>query len=309
MNLPARVQDFTPAQIQTIRRTAAKDATDQEFDLFMAEARAYGLNPFQKQIIQVIYNKDKPAKRQATTIVTRDGKRVLASRCGDYRPASEPPEIIYSDEAKSSANPTGLVSASVRLWKQDRNGDWFPVFGMADWDEFAPIVERWEENRETGRREPSGVFELAPGNWRKMPKLMLTKCAEAQALRAGWPETFGGLYGEEEMDRRAADISASQELEEYERQERMARVGGPGLMLAFDSTARLEKIKMGEVFDRVDEYLEGADPQAAMEFQARNEIALREFWAHDKAAALALKKKLEAKADAFAKSIQSGNAA
>lgn len=304
MGLPTLKMDFTPAQIQTIRRTVAKDTNDVEFDLFISEARAYGLNPFQKQIISVVYNKDKPDKRQAIAIVTRDGKRVMAHRCGDYRPASEPAEYDADDSLKGPTNPQGIICASVRLWKQDRRGEWFPVIGEAFWEEFAPIVEKWEYSHELGKRAPTGEMELQSGNWRKMPRLMIAKCAEAQALRAGWPETFGGVHFEEEMDQRAAEVSASAALEEYEREQRLERVGGLGLLLAFDATSRLEKVQMGEVHDKVAAYLKTAEPQEAYEFATRNEVSLREFWAHDKAAALDLKKMLEAKQAAFAASVK-----
>ena len=46
---------------------------------------------------------------------------------------------------------------------------------------------RWEEYAQTS------------GLWSKMPSLMISKVAEARALRRGFPGELGGLYGAEEM--------------------------------------------------------------------------------------------------------------
>lgn len=303
MTVPAvKTPAFSPAQLRIIRQSVAKDANEEEFNLFMESARAWGLDPFRKQIWCIIYNKDKPDKRTHAIFPSRDGLRVMASRCRDYRPASEPPQIEQSDDMKDATNPQGLISATVRLWKQDSRGEWFPVVGTAHWGEFAPIKEVWAYDEQERKKKPSGEFEVQFGNWTKMPRLMLTKCAEGQALRAGWPETFGGLYLEEEMDRLAVDISASQEIEEYERQQRQALTGGPGLLMVFDDAMKLEKVKIGEVHDRVDEFLKSASSEDAMAFRVRNEEALRDFWAHDKPAALDLKRKFEAKEAEFKRS-------
>lgn len=308
MNQIATIRDFTPAQLRIIRQSVAKDANDEEFNLFMESARAWGLDPFRKQIFCIIYNADNPQKRTHAIFPSRDGLRVMASRCRDYRPADQPPTIEQDDSLKDPTNPQGIISATVKLWKQDNRGEWFPVVGTAHWGEFAPIKEKWVWDDEQRKKVPSGVFEVQFGNWTKMPRLMLAKCAEGQALRAGWPETFGGLYLEEEMERFATDLSASEEVAAYERQERQALVGGPGLMMVFDDAMKIEKVKVGEVFDRIDEFLTSATPEQAATFKARNEMSLREFWAHDKAAALDLKKKFEAKEDEFAKSLKSGAA-
>lgn len=309
MNQLAPVRDFTPSQLRTIKQTVAKDANDDEFNLFMEAARAWGLDPFRKQIFCIIYNADKPDKRTHAIFPSRDGLRVMASRCRDYRPATEPPMIEQDDAAKDPTNPQGLISATVRLWKQDNRGEWYPVVGTAHWGEFAPIKEKWAWNEEQRKKLPTGEYEVQFGNWTKMPRLMLAKCAEGQALRAGWPETFGGLYLEEEMERFATDLSASEALHKHEIEERKALVGGPGLMMVFDDAMRLEKVKIGEVHDKVDEFLKAASPEDAVAFKTRNEAALREFWAHDKPAALDLKRKFEAKEAAFAQSLSAGQTA
>jgi phage recombination protein Bet len=284
---------YSAAQLRTIKATVAADTDATEFDLFMEACRSYRLDPFRKQIHAVVYNKDKPDKRKMSIIVSRDGLRVLAQRCQDYRPASEPARIVYDADAKGPENPKGIVSATVTLWKQDNKGEWFPVIGEAYWDEFAPITEQWAYDQEQGKRKPTGKKEVAPGNWTKMPIVMITKCAESQALRAGWPDQFGNIYAEEELEQIKATVSASEELEEYAKQERQRVVGGPALMMVFDDAMKLERVPVGQVMDRCLEFLKDADAQEAYKFRVRNEESLREFWAHNKSDALELKKRFE----------------
>lgn len=286
---------YSAAQLKTIKSTVAADTNSLEFDLFMEACRSYRLDPFRKQIHAVVYSKDNAEKRKMSIIVSRDGLRVMAQRCKDYRPASEPAQVIYDSELRSPTNPKGIISATVRLWKQDNRGEWFPVIGEAMWDEFAPVKDEWAWDESERKRKPTGRMTLETGNWTKMPVIMITKCAESQALRAGWPDQFGGVYAEEEMDRAAAHASASEELERLEREERQAKLGGPGLLMVFDDTMRLEKVPLGQVMDRCDEFLRDASPEEAHVFRVRNEQALREFWGHSKADALALKKVIDAK--------------
>lgn len=290
------IPSFSPSQLRTIKQTVAKDTNQEEFDLFMEACRSYGLDPFRKQIHAAVYSKDDPKRRKMSIIVSRDGQRVMAHRCGDYRPATEPATITYDQDLKSPTNPLGIVSARVTLFKQDRNGEWFPVAGEAYWDEFAPVKDEWAFDQQAGKRQPTGNKTLdATGQWAKMPRLMIAKCAESQALRAGWPEQFGNIYSEEEMDRLAAESSASEELREYERAEREARIGGPALMMVFDDTATLTRVPVGAAHDRVAEFLDAAEPEDVHKFEVRNRETLKELWAHDKAAALDLKKRIEAK--------------
>jgi phage recombination protein Bet len=287
---------FTAPQLKVIKDTVAKDTNPTEFNLFLEACRSYGLDPFRKQIHAVVYSKDNADKRKMTIIVSRDGLRVLAHRCRDYRPASEPAQIVYDQTAKGPTNPKGIVSATVRLWKQDNKGEWYSVIGEAYWDEFAPVSDEWAFDEEARKRKPTGRKILdASGNWAKMPIVMITKCAESQALRAGWPETFGNIYAEEEMDRVSATVTASEALEDHERAEREARTGGRGLLMVFDDAMKLEKVPLGSVADRVAEFIRVSDPEDVHKFRVRNEDALREFWASSPTDALELKKAFEAK--------------
>lgn len=289
------MRDLTPAQMSLVRRTVASDCNDSEFDLYMAAAKSYGLDPFRKQIIPLVFSKNNPEKRRMSIVVARDGLRVIAQRCGDYRPASEKAEVERDEAAVNETNPKGLVSVTVRLFKQDNRGEWYPVIGEALWDEFVPVVEEWAYDQVAGRRKPTGK-QTVEGNWAKMPVVMLTKCAEAQALRAGWPDQFGGLYDEAEMDQAiAAELSASEavEAESARRREEIASVGKSTLMTF--SGGVLDRVPYGEVYDRAMEHIARLEPPEIHAWSIQNREGLKEFWAHSPNDALALKKEIEAR--------------
>lgn len=284
---------YTPSQIQTIKRTVAKDTNADEFDLFMEACRSYHLDPFRKQISAIVFNKDNAAKRQMSIIVSRDGYRVLAQRCGDYRPASDPVEYEMDESLKSGTNPSGVVKASTRLWKQDRKGDWYPVYGEAYWDEFAPIKDEWAWNEQQRKRTPTGK-KTVEGNWAKMPRVMIAKCAESQALRAGWPDQFGGVYSEEEMDRAVtidAQATASEIVAQQEAEDRERRVGR-GIVAIFDGPA-LESVPSGQFYDRAIEHIRDMKPEKIYEWSVSNRESLKQFWAEEPSDALALKREIE----------------
>lgn len=273
-------------QLATLKRTIAKDLTDIEFDLFMEACRSYSLDPFRKQIIPAIYNANDANKRNMTLITTRDGLRVIASRQGNYRPASEPPVFEYKPIGWEHPgeglppNPLKIESVTVTLYKKDAD-EWFPIIGRVYWDEYAPAGRAWQYSQ-----------------WPKMPRVMIAKCAEAAALRAGWPDAFAGLYVAEEMVHGvdAADESASQALHRQEEEQRRARIGR-GILFDLDGT-KLEKIPTGEVVDRVNEMLRQWSDDEVLHFRQRNELGLQEFWAAAPGDALELKKLIEPRCDA-----------
>ena len=282
------------AELDTIRRTIANDCNDSEFDLFIQMAARAGLDPFRRQIFPVIYSKNDAKKRKMTIMYSRDGLRCIAARCGDYRPASEPAEIVYDEDLKDETNPKGIVQCTVRLWKQDNTGEWFPVAGQAFWDEYAPITEEWHWGDKKGERIKTGKMVLDDsGLWRKMPVAMITKCATSDALRAGWPEQFSGMYGEGELDKSILEDRAS-ELAEAGRIERIEQSIGAKNSIAVNFGEGIEFVKVGQYYDRWQEKMRDASPAMIETLREQNVQSLRHFWAMDADAALELKKQFEA---------------
>lgn len=299
-------RDYTPQQLQLIRQTVAKDCDDREFDLFIQMARNYGLDPFRRQIYAIVTNRDKADKRQLVCVVGIDGYRSMAARTGDYRPGADEPEIHCLDELKDEAtNPLGIERAVVTVYKRDRAGDWHPVKGTAYWHEFAPLQEVWAENPASGKREPTGRFELQRGkdNWRRMPRLMIAKCAEAQALRKGWPEDLSGLHIHEEMHQADADATPSELLAKEAESRRLALIEHHGNAIPFAMAygGALEWIPQGQIADRCMAFVNACDSEALLAWWCQtNQEGLRQFWAKEPSDALEVKKAIEAKRKALA---------
>ena len=101
-----------------------------------------------------------------------DGFRSIAEATGLYDGQDEP-VFELDDEGL-------VVCAKVRAYRKDIGR---PFVGVAFWDEFC---------QRTKEGDPTKM-------WRTMPRTMLAKCAESQALRKAFPEELGGLYSTEEM--------------------------------------------------------------------------------------------------------------
>lgn len=278
-------------QLALIRRTIANDCNDAEFDLFMAAARSAGLDPFRKQISPIVFNKNKPDKRRMSIITTIDGLRVIASRSGRYRPDEDEPEFTFNPDEKGPTNPLGLEKARVRIYIDDK-----PVTGVAYWSEFAPITEQWGED-ETGKRRPTGKMVLdTGGNWGRMPRVMLAKCAEAQALRKAFPEDMSGLYEQAELDQaKVVEVLPSEAVAIEDREQRLARIGGAsGILFQMFPNAPLEPIALGKVYDTIAARVQEIESDELLAwFESANRAPLQEFWARAAGDALELKKVIE----------------
>jgi len=146
----AAVQKFSNEELDLIKKTVAKDATDQELALFLYTAKMRGLNPLTRQVHFV--------KRggQGTIQTGIDGFRLIAERSGKYAPGSKPTIFEYDNRG-------GLLRATV-FGMKIMNGHAFEYSATAKYGEY-----KVDSNQ----------------IWRKMPEAMLEKCAEAKLLRKG----------------------------------------------------------------------------------------------------------------------------
>jgi phage recombination protein Bet len=300
-------RSYSPSQLSLIRHTVAKDCNEQEFDLFIEICKHQGLDPFRKQIYAFVFKKSRSTKgndgqwrdveeRQLAPVTSIDGYRSKAARCGDYRPDDQEPTFEYGEAAKSQeTNPLGIVKCTVRAFKFGPDKQWYPCVGTVFWDEFAPIIEdgKWEDNKFIGNGKM--VLDKKKPNWRRMPRTMIDKCAEAKALRKGWPEEMSGLYVQEEMDKALLDMTATETVETYERDERLKRTASKDTIPAiFEMSEGLQLIPLGKFADRVIEHVKPLDSVAAFDFwKDQNARGLQQFWGYASTDALDLKKKLE----------------
>jgi phage recombination protein Bet len=162
------------AAIAAVRRTLAPDLDDTELRLFALVAQRLRLDPFAGQIYAV-KRRTRHGERVAfqTSI---DGFRTSAEETGEYRGSDEPE---YGDWI---AAPFGHPEwARVTVHRQLADGTWIhQSSGQVHWSEFYPGDE-------------SGYM------WKSKPRLMLAKCAEAQAFRKAFPKRFSGVYAPEEL--------------------------------------------------------------------------------------------------------------
>jgi phage recombination protein Bet len=134
--------------------------------LFLFDCHRQGVHPLDK----LLHFTKRGGKY--TPITSIDFMRTRAADTGEY---------AGSDDARFA--PTSLphpTEATVKVWRLVQ-GQRCPFEATARWDEYCP---------------PSGQDHM----WRKMPHTMLGKCAEALALRKGFPRQLAGLYATEEMD-------------------------------------------------------------------------------------------------------------
>jgi phage recombination protein Bet len=290
------LMDFSGKQLDLIRRTVAAELNSDEFDMFISIARQNGLDPFKKQIYAIVYNKDKPDKRKVSFITGIGGYRAIAQRSGLYRPDEEAPRIVQDESLKSDINPLGIQHAEVTVYRYGPDGKWYPITGRAYWAEYAPIKDEWAQD-DNGKWRPTGKTTLdTGGNWGKMPHVMLAKCAEADALRKGWPEDLGNLYVDAEMDRATTlDLTATEIVEQEQTARRQAALGGPNMItVMFEFSEGLQSIPSGQFVDRCINWIGKLEHASDIDGWAEyNRVALRQFWGTNPGDAIELKKTME----------------
>lgn len=282
--------------IQLVKRTVAQDLMPAELDLFVHMCRRWRLDPLRRQIYAHVYKRRKKDSdgnwseaRNVVYVTGIDGYRTIADRTGNYRPGPRSVEVS-KDAIDPETNPQGIVSATATVEKYS-HGEWHPFSETVYWDEFAPIKEVWENKKPTGR------YKLdTSGNWGRMGRVMLQKCAEAQCLRRGWPDEYGDLYVSEEMDQaNIIDITPSEQAERAASEERQAKLGGPSIVIDWMDGKPLAAVHADKVHGAVNDFIRAnaEEPMTIVAFADRNQQAFRQYWGIKPDEALDLKKAFE----------------
>jgi len=164
---------FTESDQKNLKNSLCKDLDDNEFQTFLKVCVDSRLNPFKRQIYAIKRRgKNGPVVTYQTGI---DGFRAIAGRTGQHR--------------------------NTKIFWKAKGKDWVDF-----WDEDEAPSAAKAEVFKAGHPEPFVAMArfksyLVTNNplWASMPENMISKCAEALALRKAFPEDLSGLNSSEEM--------------------------------------------------------------------------------------------------------------
>jgi len=170
-------------QIQLIKDTVARGATDAELALFLYQCARLGLDPLLHQAYLVKRRQEiDGAWREVGAIqIGIDGMRLAAQRTGEYGGETDTewcgPDGVWHDVWLADEPP---AAARVGVYRRGRSE---PMRAVARYSSYV-------------QRKRDGTVNRM---WTERPDIMLAKCASAMAHRRAFPDAFSGVYTEDEM--------------------------------------------------------------------------------------------------------------
>lgn len=163
---------FSDQQLKALEQFGIINVPPAELEVFFHHSKRCGLDPFLKQIYLIERYNSKLKRKVWTPQTSIDGLRLIADRTGKY----------VGSESSTHYVGGKLISATVTVRKV--------VAGLVGeftaTAKFSEYVQRYQNG---------DITEM----WQTKGETMLTKCAEAKALRMAFPQDMFGVYTEEEM--------------------------------------------------------------------------------------------------------------
>ena len=161
---------WSPQQLSALKSLGLAQADAGDLAFFFHQAQRTGLDPFARQIYMI----NRGGRWGIQTSI--DGFRIIAQRSGQYAGQTAPywcgDDGVWKDVWLSNTPPT---AAKIGVYRSNFAE---PTWAIARWDSYAVM------------NNPI---------WKKMPDVMLAKCAESLALRKAFPNDLSGIYTDEEM--------------------------------------------------------------------------------------------------------------
>jgi phage recombination protein Bet len=185
VQLPTPDQSYSRDQIELVKRTLAKGATDDELALFLGTAKRMGLDPFAQQIRAIRRKEWNDATKSYESKLSIepgiDGFRLIAARTHELE-GRLGPFWCGTDGRWLDAwlKPEPPAAAKVGVL---RKGFREPVWAVAHYREYVATKADGKPTK----------------MWNDRPAGQLAKCAEALALRIAFPHELGGVYTSDEM--------------------------------------------------------------------------------------------------------------
>lgn len=172
---------FSDDEINTIRKTVAVNATDEELKMFMALATRYGLDPFAHEIWFINMGGKNGKQGQNTIITARDGYLKIAN-CNPHFLGMDSDVVCAGD--KFSKSPEGVI----HTYDIGRRGDIIGAYA---------VVYRDDRKIPSFFFAPMKDYNRKAGTWLQYPHAMILKVAEAMALKRAF--SISGLVTQEEI--------------------------------------------------------------------------------------------------------------
>lgn len=151
------------------------NATKEDIAFFSQYCQRTHLDPVSRQIYAISYYEKKSGRQRIQVLLSIDGYRIIAQRTGEFEGVETfwcGDDGVWKDVWLEKKNPR---ASKVIVYKKGANKG---ISAVALFEEY------------TNMDSPI---------WKKMPVLMIAKCAESLALRKAFPSALSGLYTTEEM--------------------------------------------------------------------------------------------------------------